>query len=196
MTRIKVVNGLSLPFFPMRPVKGVAVCTAKAAEALHAEIADTHLWTIQPKLGGDRACLAVVDDKVYVQNRLGSWYKHPVKNAEAFKELGNGTCFDGEVYDGRFCVFDLLALKGKSFVRASAGEREVMARATVQLIGQPWVFDPPSRAWLCKLRRNGPQWEGVVLKRTLSPYIPLGSATQSSPNWIKKLFASRSHQPN
>ncbi len=189
MERIKIVNGLSLPFFPMRPVKGVAVRTAKAADKLYDEIMDQHLWSAQPKLGGDRCCLAVVSGKVYVQNRLGSWYKHPVKNAEAFKELGDRTCFDGEVYDGRFFAFDLLALEGKSFVRASAGEREVMARATVQRIGQPWAFDPPSRAWLRKLRRNGPQWEGVVLKRTLSPYIPLGSATQSSSNWIKRLWA-------
>jgi len=188
MERIKVVNGLSLPFFPMRPVKGVKLRTKAAADQLYEEVMGQRLWIIHPKLNGDRVSLAIVDDKVYVQNRLGDWYTKPVINAWAFRELGNGTCLDGEVFERRFFAFDLLALGGKSFVRASAGERDAMAQKTLERIGQPWAFKEPSRAWLEKLGRNGPQWEGVVLKRTLSPYIPLGRATQESPAWVKRLF--------
>ena len=57
--RIRIIPGLALPFFPMRPPTGRVIGDPdKAVELFHQFIVAGD--TIQPKLNGDRACVACV----------------------------------------------------------------------------------------------------------------------------------------
>lgn len=136
-SKVVVCSGLSLPFFPMRPVEGRALRTVKDAIEVNQAMLD-HEYVVQPKLNGDRACLAVVEGHVWIQNRHGGWYGFQVNNASAFlKPKWDGTAFDGEIYEGNFYPFELLALDGKSFLMASAAEREIMGQKMCELAKQP-----------------------------------------------------------
>lgn len=188
MEHVKIARGLTMPFFPMRPVRGRRLANKGSVGQLYSEVMEDRLWIVQPKLNGDRACLAVVDEVVFLQNRHGEWYTKPVKNKRAFLKLPSGTCFDGEVYDQNYYPFECLAYHGKSLCRSTAGEREVVAFQLARLIEQPWLFNHPSKRWLQRLGENAPQWEGVVLKRTMSPYLTPGSHTQVSHNWVKRTW--------
>jgi hypothetical protein len=188
MTKIEVVRGLVMPFFPMRPVQGRSLRTSKLVEELYAEIQEPEDWICQPKLAGHGAALAVVDNKVYVQNRHGGWYGHSVKNAMDFAKLPNRTCLDGGVYEGRFYPYECLAVGGNLFTFCTANEREVMAYQLMRLIKQPWIFGTPSKAWLLQRRANLPRFEGVVLKRMNSLYAVLSSPAQVSADWFKRTW--------
>lgn len=189
MDTIEVVRGLTMPFFPMRPVKGRSLRTPKLIEELYTGIQEPEDWVIQPKLGGHRACLAVVDKRVYVQSRHGAWFSQSVKNAPVFLKLPNRTCLDGEVYEGNFHPFECLAVGGNLFTFCTANEREVMAYQLMRLIKQPWIFNVPSKNWLLARRTNLPKFEGVVLKRMNSEYVIQDSASQVSPEWVKRAWA-------
>lgn len=188
MDKIEVVRGLMMPFYPMRPVGGRPLRTVRLVEELYTEVQDPDDWVCQPKLNGHRVCLAHLDKRIYVQNRHGAWYSHRVKNAPAFLKLPNRTCLDGEVFDGNFYPFECLAVGGHLFTFCTANEREVMAYQLMRLIGQPWVFNTPSKAWLLKRRENMPKFEGVVMKRSDSPYTMLASPTQVSADWMKRTW--------
>lgn len=188
MNKIEVVRGLVMPFYPMRPARGRSLRTPKLVEELFSAIKEPEDWVCQPKLNGDRAALAVLDNKVYVQNRLGGWYGHSVRNARDFLKMPSRTCLDGEVYEGRFYPFECLAVGGNLFTFCTANEREVMAMQLMRLIKQPWIFGTPSKDWLLQRRSNLPKFDGVVLKRMNSPYVLLASPSQVSTDWLKRTW--------
>jgi len=173
--------------FPMRPVTGRALRTVDQVDQLIVQMRSC-AWVVQPKLNGDRACLAVVNKRVYIQNRHGGWLSHTVTNAKDFLKLPSGTALDGEVYKGEFHPFELLALGGKSYLFATVDVREIMAERMCTLLGHPWLFPRPTRKWLMELSDNAPMYEGVVMKKAGagSNYILLGNATQTSLTWLKK----------
>jgi ATP-dependent DNA ligase len=184
--KVDICTGLELPFYPMRPIKGRVLQRAENIKQLYYQTVEEHHWVMQPKLNGDRACLAVVDGKVYVQNRHGGCYRMKVANAPDFLKLPNRTCFDGEVFKRNFYPFELLACNAMSFLRAEAQERVRLAKDMTRFIGHPWLFETPSLPWLLRRAANLPTFEGVVLKATSSRYIMLGSDTQFSQDWMKR----------
>lgn len=172
----------------MRPFKGRTLSRPDNIRELYHDAVERGLWSIQPKLGGDRADLAVVDKKVYIQNRHGGWLRQKVRNAPDFLRLPNRTCFDGEVFKGNFYPFECLASNSNPFLSAEVHERVALAKDMMGFLKQPWLFDPPTLAWLLNRAKNAPIFEGVVLKQVRSRYVLLGSATQTSSAWMKRLW--------
>ncbi len=152
------------------------------------EAVDSQMWVMQPKLNGDRVILAVVGNRVFVQNRYGQMYRQKVSNARDFLKLPDCTCFDGEVFKGNFYPFEIIACNGKNLLRTEVHERVSWAKTLMRDIKQPWLFETPSAAWLMRRGANAPNYDGIVLKRTGSFYIPLGSASQSTLEWFKRLW--------
>jgi ATP-dependent DNA ligase len=174
-----------MPFFPMRPTQGRDLRTRTAIKTMWKEV-EGGVWIPQPKLNGDRVCLAVVERKIYLQNRRGGYYRMRVQNAKDYLRLSDGTCFDGEVFKGNFYPFELLALEGQLFLEATTVERVKLAHDMVNFLDQPWMFPEPNFSWLLRRRENLPHYEGVVLKRTNTPYRVLGSPDQVSLDWFKR----------
>lgn len=187
--KIEICTGLEFPFYPMRPTKGRALSRPANIKQLWQDAVDKGLWVMQPKLGGDRAELATVGGKVYIQNRYGGRFRHKVANAPDFLKLPDHSCFDGEVFKGNFYPFELLACNAKSLLMAEVHERVTLAKDLVKFLGHPWMFDTPSLAWLMRRKSNLPIYEGVVLKQVSSRYVMLGSPTQSNLAWFKRLWA-------
>jgi len=188
MDKIEVVRGLTMPFYPMRPKKGRSLRTPRLVDELYADIQELEDCVIQPKLAGHRACLAVVDKRVYIQGRHGTWFSRSVQNAPVFLKLPNRTCLDGEVYEGNFYPFECLAVGGNLFTFCTANEREIMAYQLMRLVKQPWIFNAPSRDWLLARRVNLPKFEGVVMKKMNSPYVLLASDAQVNADWLKRTW--------
>jgi len=181
---VEVVHGIAMPFFPMRPASGSPIHTKRQIDHVVSQLSSGD-WLIQPKAGGERACLAVVDGQVLVQNRHGAWRKRPIVNGEDFLKLRNRTCFDGEVIDDQFHPFECLAVNGRSLLLSPAVEREAVAQQLVKLIHHKWFFPKPTRTFLSAARKNLPVWEGVVMKGYMSFYIPAAKANQESGTWLK-----------
>lgn len=173
----------------MRPTKGRTLSRPDSIRQLWHDAVEQGLWVIQPKLNGDRADLAVIDKKVYIQNRHGGWYRHKVVNKADFLRLPNRTCLDGEVFKGNFYPFECLASNSHSFMLAEVHERVRMAKDMASFLKHPWLFDPPTLKWLLNRAGNAPIFEGVVLKQVRSRYLTLGTASQSSATWLKRLWA-------
>lgn len=188
MDKITIVNGIAMPFYPMRPAVGRVLRNKGNVEEFYSQVLRRQDWVVQPKLDGDRATIGVRDGNVYVQNRHGGWYRHNVKNLTDFTYLPDKTVLDGEVFEGNFYPFECLAVDGKSVLRATAAEREVLAFSLSKLVGHAWKFNRPSKQWIANLDRNKPVYGGVVLKRLGSPYIIMGSATQFSLDWLKRCW--------
>jgi hypothetical protein len=186
--KVVIARGIAMPFFPIRPFHGHVLRNQGNVEDFYWKELRKRDWVIQPKLDGDRACVGVLDKKVYIQNRHGSWHKLPVKNREDFAKLPSGTVLDGEVFEGNFYPFDCLALAGKSYLLATAGEREVLAFQCSKFLGHVWKFERPNKAWVAKLRGNLPLYGGVVLKRMGSPYLIPGDPSKLSLDWMKKCW--------
>lgn len=184
---IEVCDGVSLPFFPMRPFKGRNLLKPDSIRQVSEE-ALNGAWVVQPKLNGDRACLACVKGKIFVQNRHGGCFRHRIRNATDFLKLPDRTCFDGEVYKGNFYPFEVIAANGVSLKLTETFERVRLAKDMVSFLGHPWLFATPSLAWLMRRSKNLPEYEGVVLKRASSFYVSLGSASQNSRTWMKRLW--------
>jgi ATP-dependent DNA ligase len=181
---IPVATGIEMPFFPMRPRAGAPIKPGQARTLL--EEIQGGRWIAQRKANGHRACLAVVDGKVWIQNRHGAWFKLPVRNTHDFLKLPNRTCFDGEVIDREFCPFDCLALRGRTMIFDPADERATVAFQLVKFLGHEWRFADPTPQFIRAGRRNLPDWEGLVLKETLSSYVMLARPTQQSQTWVKR----------
>lgn len=177
-----------MPFYPMRPQLGRALQRVANIKELYREAVEEKRWIMQPKLRGDRADLAVVDGKVYVQNRHGGAYRFKVANGPDFLRLPNHTCFDGEVYKSNFYPFELLCCNATNLLRAEVHERVTLAKDMVRFIGHPWLFETPTLGWLLRRAANLPAFEGVVLKEYTCRYVLLGSPTQSSKDWLKRLW--------
>lgn len=187
--KVEVCTGLVLPFYPMRPAKGRRLSRPVEIKQLWQDAVEQKRWVMQPKLGGDRACLACVDGRVYIQNRHGGVFRHKVANAADFLKLPNRSCFDGEVFKGNFYPFELLAMNGVSLLTTVVHERVRLAKDMAGFLRHPWLFDTPLMDWLLRRKLNRPTYEGVVLKQAGSPYILLGSETQTSQKWLKRLWA-------
>lgn len=188
--KIELCPGLTLPFFPMRPSTGRTLRTPKLVRDFLKEF-DPEYWDMQPKLNGQRVCLATLDGRVHVQNRHGGWFRSTVKNADRFLEVGDRYCFDGEVWEGSFYPFELLAQSGKSILAWPTHERIALAKGFVLALKEPWLFDPPTAEWLMARTENMPKWEGVVLKKSHAGYNLHGSDTESSLGWFKRRWDSR-----
>jgi ATP-dependent DNA ligase len=189
MDKIVITRGLAMPFFPMRPAVGRVLRNKRNVQEFYDQVLRKREWVVQPKLEGDRATIGVLDGKVYIQNRHGSWYKQRVRNIEDFKNLPNKTVLDGEVFKGNFYAFECLAVDGKSVAMSTVMEREVLAFQLTKLLGHTWKFDRPSKGWIANLGDNAPEYGGVVLKRAGSPYIVMGSPDQASLDWFKRCWA-------
>ena len=203
-TSISVIPGLSLPFFPMRPIEGRSLSTPDKAVELALEFTASG-DLLQPKLNGDRACVAVVRSSmlagmdlrqfkfklrhfgpmtVLIQNRHGRGYGMPV-NLEAFAKCMASTCVDGEVFKGHFYPFEVLTLGGVSMMREGPKERANMAKVLCRSIGVDWLFAPPSLRYLRLCAGNLPFWEGFVRKKAGSPYVPCANDSSVSSIWFK-----------
>ncbi len=186
--RVVIVPGIAMPFFPARPVKGIPLTTA--AQAVERFCADMDSGDIlQSKLNGDRAGLGIVADAdgsliVRVQNRHGGWLTQKVRNLAAFLALGAGTCLDGEVIDGDFYPFEVLAWGGASLVGLPTYDRARAAQLACSYTGVPFLFSTPRLDFVRRMRANLPRWEGWVRKANL-PY-PIGhSAIAETTRWSK-----------
>jgi ATP-dependent DNA ligase len=188
MSKIVIARGIAMPFFPMRPMKQRPLRIGADTEEFIEKSLLTDDWLVQPKLEGDRVVLAFVDKQILVQNRHGSWYKHPINNLKAFKKLPDRTVFDGEVFKGNFYPFDCLAADGKSFIFSTAAEREVLALKLCQYVGVEWKFEKPSKKWLRGNSKHLPEYAGVVLKKRNSQYVILGTADQFNAEWVKRTW--------
>ena len=199
--RIRVVPGLALPFFPMRPAKGRVIGDPEKAVELFYQFREAD-DVIQPKLNGDRACVAcvsladlTVSDRAFFkplivgnlavlsQNRHGGRFNHPVNNLGLFACATS--CWDGEVWKGAFYPFECLVLGGVSYLRAGPDTRTQAARRFCRSKGIPWIFNRPDEKFLRDGKANLPFWEGFVRKRKGSPYVPCNTSNGTSENWLK-----------
>lgn len=180
-----ILPGLRLPFFPMRPTTGRTVFTEQALCAVF-ERDDT---VFQPKLNGDNVCIAMLDGDLLVQNRHGSWFKHPV-NLAPWLKLPNKTVLSGEVYNKEFYPFEAVAVAGQDYREQCPLIRIDAAKRLCADCGGQWLFEPVTLKEAEVLRKlyadvHNPQWEGVVARRLGSPYTTLGSDNQESPRLFK-----------
>lgn len=190
--KIEAVRGLTMPFYLAHPTRGRPLRTPRLVEELHKEISEPGLWVVQPLLAGERACLAVVDKKIYVQDDHGKWYQKPLRRTYDFVRLPNRTIFDGVIYEGQFHPFDLLGIGGKSFLYRSADEREALAFQMVRLMRHRWMFPKPSKAWLLRGAKNLPMYAGVVLKDNRHPvhyYLLATRAGQTTRAWFERKWS-------
>lgn len=177
----EIIPGLSMPFFPMRPKSGRRITSLTDVKDVFTRLKSG--WTIQLKINGDRGEVGTNVDGVHAANRHGSWYGLAIDLAE-FKSLPPGTLMDGEIVKKRFYPFEVLAYAGHSLLQNTPAEREEKAKSVCKTLGIPWIYEP-TESVLSKLRANMPVVEGVVLKMAGSPYVPLATAAQESPTWIK-----------
>lgn len=179
---MNIIPGLAFPYFPPRPTTGTPITIQNVRSLVEVE---SRRYFLSPKLGGDRGMLLVKDRQVVVANRFAKIYSFTVKNAKSFLKLPDLTILDGEIWKGEFRPFEVVVVGGKSFCKACPSIRSFEARRICAEIGQKYLFDLPVQKWFNRLKNNLPEWEGVVKKRLGSPYIPLATADQSSPYWIK-----------
>ena len=124
-----IVAGYRLPFFPMRPTQGTVLDSDRIKLAIQRLIDG---WTVQLKLNGDRAIVAVDESKrVFVFNRHGSKYKMTVDNLEKFQAMPSSV-FDGEIYGKEFYPFEALAVGGQRVIEVA--DRENVAMNACQLL--------------------------------------------------------------
>lgn len=192
MQRIEIVQGLTMPFYPMRPATGRKLRTPCLIAEFWATVQEGD-WVVQPKLTGRRACLGFVNGTVYIQDRHGAWDRQPVDNRDAFCALPDRTVLDGQVHKQVFYPFEALAQGGRSLLQAPTSERVRAAQALMEAIGQPWKFFVPTPEWLCLRRKNLPEWAGVVLKKTDAAYVPLASDAHYSLTWFKRGWGKSFH---
>lgn len=179
---IPVISGFQFPFFPPRPITGVALSRRNVTGFL---VEARKRYLVQKKLNGDRVILLVMDGKVQAANRHGSLYSFSISNANNFLKLPDKTILDGEVEKRVFTPFECVAYDGSSIAHKCPSVRAQVARAICDDLGFENLFDDPTEEWLEKLQSNNPRWEGVVKKALGTPYVPLASASQTSSTWVK-----------
>lgn len=183
MTPIKVAGILTFPFFPMRPTRGTTIMS-EADKAVLLEKRSKDSWFLQPKLNGDRALLAKVNNQILIANRHGSLLKHPVSNVKAFDSLPNNTVLDGEVEAKVFMPFEVIIINGKSLMAECPTVRAKEAEKVCKMCSVPWIFGTPTVEWIMGGGKDK-RWEGVVAKRKHSIYVPLANERQESVSWFK-----------
>jgi ATP-dependent DNA ligase len=177
----EIIQGLSMPIFPMRPKNGRSITSLQDVSDIFARI--EWGWTVQLKVNGDRGQVGITTEGVYVANRHGSWYGLPV-DTRGLESLPPGTLMDGEILQKKFFPFEVLTFAGRSLLRSTPTEREAKAKEVCANLGLPWIYEP-TLSVLSNLKANMPKIEGVVLKMAGSPYVPLNTAQSESDTWIK-----------
>lgn len=173
----------------MHPTQGRVLSRPDSIKRLWQEAVEQGLWVMQPKLRGDRVVLACIKGRVHAQNGTGSSHRRRIGNAPDFLRLPDGTCLDGIVFKGNFYPFECLASNKHSFLLAEVHERVRLAKNMVQFLKQPWLFDPPTLAWLMQRRKNRPNFDGVILKQVRSRYVPATAGRWTSLDWLERLWA-------
>jgi len=183
--QLHVASGLTMPFVPMAAKVGPSLRTKDQIREIVDEL-DSGRWLIQPELAGERACLAVVDKKVYIQNDAGIWLSRAPHNVRDFLKLPNGTCFDGKIAQNNFYPFECLAVRGRALVFKPVSERETVALQLVKFLGHDWMFDKPYPKFLRSAAKNLPNFQGVTLKDYMSFYALISKQAPPSTAWIKR----------
>lgn len=186
MDRIQVLPGIAIPFYPMRPFRGVSCTTPEAATSVMS-MRGTHI--LHRKLNGDRVIVAKHNGKTYLCNRHGSWYSHGVENKHVFQQLKDGTILDGEVWKKNFYPFDCLAIGGVNITGQSVEQRVEITRNICTTLGVKWMWEVENE-WILQLKKNAPIWEGVVAKLRGSTYDILGSDSQENSTWQKRKWVT------
>lgn len=149
--------------------------------------ADTHV--IQPKLNGDRACLAAVDGELWLQNRHGAFYKQSCDLTEWVPLKRGAWLLDGEVWKKKFYPFEVVILDGVDISAACPSERVTRAKELTRAVHLEWMFDMPTQSWVesqLRLPKDlSRQWEGIVAKRRGSRYVQSGTEGTETSHWIK-----------
>lgn len=176
----------------MRPRLGVAIRDVSCLSRLIEDERDT--YDLSLKLNGDRACLAVLDGDTHLQNRHGGWYKMTVENLAPYARLGGAWLFDGEIYRKQFHPFEVIVAAGKNLSGECPSYRKAAARSTCASMMVPWMYgkslaDILEQATDAICEGDTSLYEGLVGKRLGSRYVPLGTAEQQSPTWVKFKWA-------
>lgn len=176
-----------MPFLPMKPRLGNPLHTKAEIKEAIAELDDDKVL-IQPTITGVRVCLAVVDKNVFIQDEQGRWVVKPPSNGHDFLKLPNNTCLDGYVAHSHFYAADCLAVRGQTLLCKSAAEREAVAYQLTKFLGHVWKFQRPSPKFIRAASKNLPEFPGLMLKDYMSFYALLSSNTQTSKEWLKRLW--------
>jgi len=167
---------ISFPYYPPRPSGG------PYTRQFLVRYERTHL--AQKKLNGDRVAALAENGTVRYANRHGSLYKFSVKTP-LLAHVPAGRClFDGEVEGGAYYPFEAVVFDGKDLSHECPSVRVAVAKEFCRKAGIPWVYDV-DEAYLAKGKANLPRWEGVVLKKLGSAYLPLPTAAAHTPAWVK-----------
>jgi ATP-dependent DNA ligase len=183
MERINVAPGLSVPFYPPRPLHGKALTKATVFDFIK-KMSKTHL--VQPKLGGDRAIVVKLGDTLRAFNRHYGPYKQSV-TLTRWANLPEGTVLDGEVYKKEFYPFEVVKYGPENLMAKGPEDRAAKAKTISAEVGQPYLFDTPTPESASEfIAMDGTnKWEGIVCTERGSRYTPLASAGQESRTWIK-----------
>lgn len=186
LASVTLAPGFRLPFFPMRPRLGQRIKTVDDVTRIFEEETD---YDFTLKLNGDRACLAVLDGDAYAQNRHGDWYKMTIDNLDRFKSLAGAWLFDGEIYKKKFLPFEAIIVAGQSIAKRCPTYRKSVAMEVSSSLKIDWAYGHGIDDVLAMASKwignTNPVIEGVVGKRKGSSYVPMGSSTQQSCQWLK-----------
>ena len=172
-----------LPGFPMRPAMGLTLTAANVIRLVRK--AERIGFMVQPKLNGDRVILRKIDGKVEAWNRRGSRYSFSVNADANWQGLPDDTLLDGEGWQCKFYPFEALRIGGQDLTGACVTVRAAAAKDLCRKLGNGWLFDRPADAWLRLCRENLPTWEGIVAKKTGTPYTPTKKMFHDSDGWLK-----------
>lgn len=160
----------------MRPWMSRKLTKANAVKLVRGLLAD---YVVQPKLNGDRVLLVKRNGIVEAWNRHGSRYSFSVNAMADWGGLPDGTILDGEGWQGRFYPFEAVIDDAPVEARVEAARRYCLE------LGNAFIFDTPTDAFLRNGADNLPQWEGVVAKKRGSIYRWNRKAHFESIDWLK-----------
>lgn len=164
---------------------------------LHEKALD-NLWVFEPKLDGKRVLVHVTDRTVRAYNRKGDETDIPDGVADQFNVKGfeGNWVFDGELVDGTYWIFDVLACPHGGSKTETSDLTDLTLGARRQFLEQVFERWQPGLCRLVpqehvdagklrlvnRLREDG--GEGVMLKHLPSLYRP----GKRSHGWLKLKF--------
>lgn len=184
-TTVEIARGVIMPFIPMKAVVSEPLRTKPQIKSALAEL-DNENVIVQPVPGGIRACLAVVDKKVFIQDEAGNWIAKAPTNGHDFLKLPNNTCLDGYIAKNFFYAADCLAVRGSSLIFRPAAERETVAYQLTKLLHHHWLFRRPSTKFIQAAKRNLPDFQGLTLKDYMSFYVLASKNPEVGKDWRKR----------
>jgi hypothetical protein len=186
-TKVEIGPGLAMPFKLMKASVGAPLRTSKDIKNAVKEL-DNDAVLVQPALGGQRVCVAIVDKNVFITDDQARWITKPPRNGHDFLKLPNNTCLEGYITRDTFYPEDCLAVRGQSLIHRTAAERSAMAYQLCKFLQQPWLFDRPSPRFVKAARKNLPDYPGLMLKDYMSFYVLISSNAEASKAWQKRLW--------